>query len=203
VFIGGRDVTSSSVACHRAAGLAYIPEDRIRRGTASNATVWENLVMGRHRSRELAWHGTIARRGPSATRAREQMARFDIRAATPYVKSGTLSGGNMQKIVLARELCEPTRVIVAEQPTRGLDIGAADFVLNELLRARDEGSAVLLVSYELPELLDIADRLLVMFAGRVIGELRREEFSEGLAGLLMAGVPLDEARAVLANEEVR
>lgn len=201
VLVGDADVTARSVAEHRRAGLAYVPEDRNRRGTAPPATVWENLIMGRHRDRALSWRGQVLRRTPALEHARELTARFDIRAASVRTKVGTLSGGNVQKIVLARELLGAAAVIIAEQPTRGLDIGAAEFVLNELLRSRDEGSSVLLVSYELPELVDIADRILVMFCGRVVGELPRAEFSEERLGLLMAGVASDHAGPMTAVSE--
>lgn len=203
VLVGGRDVTKRSVSEHRVAGLAYVPEDRVRRGTAPGAAVWENLVMGRHRSADLSWGGQVLRRGQALERARELTSRFDIRAASIRTRAGTLSGGNLQKLVLARELLEAATVIVAEQPTRGLDIGAAEGVMSELLRSRDEGSAVLLVSYELPELIDIADRILVMFAGRVVGELARLDFSEGRLGLLMAGITTETEQPELVGEGSR
>ena len=178
-----------------------MPEDRVQRGTAPGATVWENLITGRHRGPTLSWRGQVLRRGRAIDQAQGLISRFDIRAANVRVKSGTLSGGNIQKIVLARELFDAAAVIVAEQPTRGLDVGAADFVMNELLQSRDAGSAVLLVSYELPEVIDIADRILVMFSGRVVGELARADFSEERLGLLMAGLSRDDATATVSESE--
>ncbi len=186
VRVGGRDVTGADVAARREAGLAYIPEDREAVGTAAAASAADNLAMGFHRRPPLrrGW-----RLDAAAVRAwaRTLIARFDIRIASERTAVGTLSGGNMQKIVLARELSHAAPVLIAEQPTRGLDVGATGFVHGELLAERARGGAVLLVSAELSEIMALSDRVLVMYEGRIVADLPGAEADEERIGLLMAG----------------
>jgi simple sugar transport system ATP-binding protein len=115
------------------------------------------------------------------------MERFDVRPRLPGLRSFQFSGGNQQKLVLAREMATEPRVLLVGQPTRGVDIGAIEFIHRELVRARDHGCAVLVVSTELDEVLSLADRVLVMFGGRIIGEVEPEKASERRLGLMMAG----------------
>ncbi len=188
VQVNGRDVTQSDVAARREAGLAYIPEDRAAVGTAPTASAADNLAMGFHRRPPLrrGWKldGTAVRDW-----ARRLIARFDIRIGSERTPVATLSGGNMQKVVLARELSHAAPVLIAEQPTRGLDVGAAEFVHGELLAERARGRAVLLVSAELSEVMALSDRVLVMFGGRIIADLPAAQADEERLGLLMAGRP--------------
>jgi ABC-type uncharacterized transport system ATPase subunit len=195
VRVRGQDVTAMPVAARRAAGLAYVPEDRQRTGLALGASVADNLVMGEHRQ---------ARKTPKARsrwlldrRALRQMAgrmveEFAVRAGGLDQPAAALSGGNQQKLVLAREL-ERARasshgaVLVAEQPTRGVDMGAARAVHEALLRHRDAGHGVLLISADVGELLALADRVLVMYEGRILGALDRGQADEAAIGRLMAG----------------
>ena len=189
VQIGGADLTAASVAERRAAGLAYIPDDRYARGLARAASVSDNLLMGRHRGR-LAPRGLLNRRAIAA-RARELVERFDVRIGSVDDAAATLSGGNAQKLVIARELAGDPPLVIASQPTRGIDVGAAEFVHGELRRRRDEGAGVLMISADLDELLAVADRIIVMYGGRIAGE----STDEHEIGLLMAGAE-DERSAV-------
>lgn len=186
VFVAGRDVTHASVAAHRAGGLSYIAEDRARTASAADASATDNLAMGFHRSLPLARHGLLQ---PHAMRAwaRGLIERFDIKIASSDTPVGTLSGGNLQKIVTARELAHNAPVLIAEQPTRGVDVGAIAFIHGELLREREHGHGILLVSAELAEILALADRILVMYEGRIVAEFARAAANEAELGLYMAG----------------
>jgi simple sugar transport system ATP-binding protein len=189
VRIGGADLTGASVAERRAAGLAYIPDDRYARGLARAASVSDNLLMGRHHGR-LAPRGLLDRRA-IAQRARELVERFDVRIGSVGDAAATLSGGNAQKLVIARELAGEPPLVIASQPTRGIDVGAAEFVHSELRRRRDEGAGVLMFSADLDELLAVADRIVVMYGGRIAGE----SGDEHEIGLLMAGAEGDRRAA--------
>jgi general nucleoside transport system ATP-binding protein len=186
IEVRGADVTAAGVGERRAAGLAYVPEDRAAVGSALAAGAADNLAMGFHREPPLA-RGPFVFPGAFAARARALIARFAIRIAGEWVKVGTLSGGNLQKVVVARELSHEAPVLIAEQPTRGLDVGATEFVHERLVAERDKGRAVLLVSAELSEILALSDRVLVMFEGRVLAELAGRQADEESVGLLMAG----------------
>jgi simple sugar transport system ATP-binding protein len=186
VLVAGRDVTRESVAVHRAGGLSYIAEDRARTATAATASATDNLAMGFHRSAPLAVNGLLQ---PKAMRswARGLIERFDIKIASEDTRVGTLSGGNLQKIVSARELAHDAPVLIAEQPTRGVDVGAIAFIHAELLNVRDRDRGILLVSAELSEILALADRILVMYEGRIVAEFARADADEATLGLYMAG----------------
>jgi ABC-type uncharacterized transport system ATPase subunit len=186
VSIEGRDVTSASVAAHRAAGVSYIAEDRARTATAGTASATDNLAMGFHRRAPLARNGLLQ---PKAMRAwaRALIDRFDIKIASTETAVGTLSGGNLQKIVTARELAHNAPLLIAEQPTRGVDVGAIAFIHGELLTERERGHGILLVSAELSEILALADRILVMYEGRFVAEFPRAQADEATLGLYMAG----------------
>ena len=174
VEVCGRDVTQADVATRRAAGLAYVPEDRAAVGSALDASAADNLAMGFHRSAPLA-RGPFIDPSAFAERARALIRRFAIRIASERVNVGTLSGGNLQKIVVARELAHEAPALIVEQPTRGLDVGATEAIHQRLLAERDSGRAVLLVSAELGEILALSDRVLVMFEGRIVADLPQDE----------------------------
>jgi ABC-type uncharacterized transport system ATPase subunit len=186
VRVGNNDLTRASVAAHRAGGMSYIAEDRARTASAATASATDNLAMGFHRAAPLAINGLLQRR-PMRAWARGLIERFDIKIASENTAVGTLSGGNLQKIVTARELAHNAPVLIAEQPTRGVDVGAIEFIHTELLRVRDRGHAVLLVSAELSEILTLADRILVMYQGRIVAEFARGAADETVLGLYMAG----------------
>ena len=186
VSISGHDVTRADVATRRAVGLAYIPEDRAAVGSAPAAAAADNLAMGFHRRAPLA-SGPFINPSAFAAWARTLIRRFAIKIANERVNVGTLSGGNLQKIVVARELAHEAPALIAEQPTRGLDVAAAESIHAQIVAERDRGRAILLVSAELSEILALSDRVLVMFEGRILANLPREEADEHSVGLLMAG----------------
>jgi simple sugar transport system ATP-binding protein len=186
VEIDGRVPARHDAAAHAAAGLAHIPSDRLRRGLVPDFTLAENLVLGLQRAPD-------AGRGPwldpdrLATRARPRLAEFDVRPPDPAQRASRLSGGNQQKLIAARELSRGAGVVLAAHPTRGVDLGAVEFLHRRLLAERDAGRAVLLVSSELSEILALADRVLVMFEGRIVLETRPADTDECALGLAMAG----------------
>ena len=186
VEICGADVSQADVEAHRAVGVAYVPEDRAAVGSALSASAAENLAMGFHRTPPLA-HGPFVVQDAFAERARALIRRFAIRIPSERVSVGTLSGGNLQKVVVARELSHEAPVLIAEQPTRGLDVGATEYIHEQLVAERDKGRAVLIVSAELSEILALSDRVLVMFEGRILANLSQDEANEETVGLLMAG----------------
>lgn len=185
VTLRGEDITHASAAQRRAKGLAYVPEDRHAVGTAPAATVAENLAMGHHRT-SLSARGLLA---PAAVRAhaRRLVERFGIKAATTEVPASALSGGNLQKLLIGRELAHDAPLLLVEQPTRGVDVGAVQNIHDELIAYRDAGHAVLLVSAELSEIRGLADRVLVMYEGRVVASYSQQEADERTLGLAMAG----------------
>ncbi|MEV0321212.1 ABC transporter ATP-binding protein [Streptomyces sp. NPDC050658] len=181
IELSGQDITDATAAGRRAAGLAYVPEDRTAVGTAPAATIAENLAMGHHRG-----HGLLR---PAWLRehARGLIDRFGIKAASPRHPAGSLSGGNLQKLVIGRELAHESPLLIVEQPTRGVDIGAIQTIHDQLIAHRDAGHAILLVSAELSEIRGLSDRVLVMYEGGVAAEYAREEADERTLGLAMAG----------------
>ena len=186
VRIHGVDVTALGVDAHREAGLSYIPEDRATVGTALPATAAENLAIGFHRHPPLSRHGLLDG-SAMAERARNLIAKFDIRIGSESLPVGTLSGGNLQKVVVARELSHAAPVLIAEQPTRGVDVGSIEFVHGQLLAERDRGCAILLVSAELSEIMALSDRILVMYEGRILAEVAGAKADEQTLGLFMGG----------------
>ncbi|HKY48435.1 MAG TPA: ABC transporter ATP-binding protein [Acidimicrobiia bacterium] len=186
ILINGTDVTHRSVNERRQAGLAYIPEDRHRVGTAAHGEVWANLLMGFQRHSAFR-KGRWLRRGAVREHARRLITDYDVRVAGDDSSVATLSGGNLQKLVVAREMGHEAPLLIAEQPTRGVDVGAIEFIHSRLLAARDRGAGVLLVSAELWELLALADRILVMFEGRIVAELEANGTDEEELGLYMTG----------------
>ncbi|MFB2585928.1 ABC transporter ATP-binding protein [Herbiconiux liukaitaii] len=187
----GEEVTRRSVRDRRAAGLAVIPEDRRGEGSAVTLSVAENVTLGHHRSAPIGaskglrrgWMSIRAERA----RARELIADYDVRTSGEQQPIGSLSGGNAQKVVIARELSHGAPVLIAEQPTQGVDVGAIESIHQRLLDYRAGGGAVLLVSHEISELLALADRVLVMYSGRVVAEFTAAEATTARIGAAMAG----------------
>ncbi|WP_264843816.1 ABC transporter ATP-binding protein [Caldinitratiruptor microaerophilus] len=185
VRLAGRDVAGLSVREIRSLGVAYIPEDRHRRGMVLPMAAWENLILGRHRTR-FTRRGLLAVAG-AAEHARRLAAEYDIRLSSVDLPALSLSGGNQQKLILARELTDSPRLIVASQPTRGLDVGATEFVERQLLAARAAGKAVLLTSADLDQVLSLADRVGVMYGGQLVAEFRPDEVDPAEVGRYMLG----------------
>jgi general nucleoside transport system ATP-binding protein len=188
VHLDHRDITRADVRARADAGLSHIPEDRHARGLILDYSIADNLILGQqHRfARGGGLINTLDRRR-IAENARRQIESFDIRPADPTLPARALSGGNQQKIVVAREMGRDFRVLLAAQPTRGVDVGAIEFIHAQLRSARAAGKAILLVSADLSEILALADRVAVMYGGRLAVMLSRDEASEETLGPYMTG----------------
>jgi len=193
VVVAGRDVTRSHTRRVIEAGLGHIPEDRHLRGLVLDFTLAENLALEDYREPPDSRFGWLFPRRLIA-RARTLIREFDVRGGGPRTRAASLSGGNQQKVVIAREVHRDPRVLLAAQPTRGLDIGAVEFVHRRLVEERDEGRAVLLVSLELDEILSLSDRILVIYEGAIVAEYGPDVSEEEL-GLAMTGGVREEAVA--------
>jgi ABC-type uncharacterized transport system ATPase subunit len=187
----GHDITRASTASTIAAGVSHVPEDRHRRGLVLEFDLAENIILGDHRRLPFAKAG-FTRPGAIRETARARISDYDVRTPSEDVLAGNLSGGNQQKLVLARELGRDPELLIAAQPTRGLDVGAIEFVHQRILAARDAGKAVLLVSLELEEVLSLSDRILVLFEGRIVGEFEAGTVDAETLGVLMTGGGRDD-----------
>jgi simple sugar transport system ATP-binding protein len=185
--IGGTRVRHFTPLEVQALGLGRIPEDRMTAGLVTTLPLADSMVLPRIRNPPFSRYGLLRRRAIVAF-AERQIAAFDIRCAGPLARAGSLSGGNLQKALLARELAFDPRVLLAAQPTRGLDIGAARFVHEQFLAMRSRGRALILISEDLEELLSLSDRIAVLYEGRIMGVLDIAEASVARVGLLMSGV---------------
>jgi simple sugar transport system ATP-binding protein len=186
----------------REAGIAHVPEDRQRMGLVTAFEEWENNMLG-YEDDPAYGKGIILDGNAARAQARERIGKFDIRPANERLKTANFSGGNQQKIVLAREMERNPDVLIVGQPTRGVDIGAIEFIHNQIIKMRDAGKAILLVSVELDEIRSLSDRILVMFDGHIVGEADPATATEGELGLMMAGVTdrkAPEARAATEGE---
>jgi general nucleoside transport system ATP-binding protein len=190
VWVGERDVTHAPVANRRVAGLAHVPEDRHRRGLVLDYSVADNLILGEQASYSRAGTLDSAR---ILARAQELTREFDIRPPDPKLAARMLSGGNQQKVVIAREMGREFLVLLASQPTRGVDVGAIEFIHRRIREARDQGKAVLLVSAELNEVLALADRIGVMYRGRMAALLPARDANPELIGEYMIGAREESA----------
>jgi len=185
IELGGEDVTNASARGHFAAGIGHIPEDRQRRGLVLEFSIAENLALHDFRKPPASRFGWLFPHR-LLERAARLVTEFDIRGGAAETPAGSLSGGNQQKVILAREIARDPRVLIAAQPTRGLDVGAIEFVHRRLVEERDRGRAVLLVSLELDEILSLSDRILVIFEGEIVGEFPPTATEQEL-GLAMTG----------------
>jgi ABC-type uncharacterized transport system ATPase subunit len=188
VFLEGRDVTGLTVAQHRALGLSYVPADRRHVGSITEMPVAENAILG---SQRKYTRGLFLDRQKIREHAEKLIARFGVRATSISTLAGKLSGGNLQKLILGREILQDRAAMVVEQPTRGLDVGAVESVWLELLRERERGKAILLISAELEELMNLADRIAVMFEGRIVGILDAANVTTEKLGLMISGLSAD------------
>jgi general nucleoside transport system ATP-binding protein len=184
ITVDGTDVTTFPIGKRLAHGITHIPEDRHARGLVLDYSIADNLILGRQK--QYSSGGRI-NRGRSLAFAEDRIKAFDIRPADPHLPARALSGGNQQKIVVAREMPADFRVLLAAQPTRGVDVGAIEFIHDQLRAARRAGKAILLVSAELHEILALSDRVAVMYRGRIVTEMPRAEASEDVLGPWMTG----------------
>lgn len=187
VELDGADIHQLTAAERRRKGIAYIPEDRRGVGSAVTASVSDNLAMGFHRRAPLR-KGWRLDRAAMNRHSADIIEAFGIKVSHANVEAGTLSGGNLQKVIVGREMSHDSSVLLVDQPTRGVDIGAIENIHARLRAYRDRGHAIVLTSAELSELFALADRILVMYGGRVVAEFPRAEATEARVGLAMAGI---------------
>ena len=193
IFLEGRDVTKESARERREEGLSHIPEDRYERGLVETFNASMNAVLGdQYRAPFAAKLGFLDEQ-KIESHAKALIQDYDVRPSATNVLAGSYSGGNAQKLIVARELERNPDVLIAAQPTRGVDIGAIEFIHKQIVKARDMGLAVLLVSADLNEVMSLSDRILVLFEGQIMGELSQQEATAEKLGLLMAGSKLSEA----------
>jgi simple sugar transport system ATP-binding protein len=190
VRIAGEDVTNVQPRRVSELGVALIPEDRQREGLVTSFQLTDNSVL-EYYYREPFANGLVRNETAITEHCTALVKEFDVRTPSVYVPASSLSGGNQQKLIVAREFTRELRLLIASQPTRGIDVGSIEFIHNQIIKKRDEGVAVLVVSAELDEVLSLADRIAVMFHGKIVatvpnGTLTREEL-----GLLMAGASID------------
>jgi len=203
VLSGMREATSGSVrfkgaelttlktaepkaAAYRKLGIAHIPEDRSREGMVKDFMTFENAILGYHNDKSIAGR-FLFKRQTIIERCRRFIEEFDVRPALTHRRIGLFSGGNQQKVILAREIEANPHLLLIGQPTRGVDIGAIEFIHKRLMQLRDEGKALLLVSVELDEIMALSDRIIVMNGGAISGELPAAEATATSLGLLMGG----------------
>jgi len=186
VSLDGKDVTHLPPRAARDSGLAYVPEERMRDGAVGSFSVSENLMLIDHDSERFSKSGFL-KLGAIRERARELVERFAVKTPSIETTTSALSGGNIQKLILARELSSEPAVLVVAQPTRGVDIGAAEYIHERLVGARATGAAILVISEDLDEVLALSDRVAVMFEGRIVDVVDRSAASVEQIGLMMAG----------------
>ena len=192
ISLDGKDLTHSNPRERHQMGMAHIPEDRQRQGLVGGLSVAENLVLTRYHDDQFS-HGVIVDWDAADAIADTLISEYDIRTPSKETGVGTLSGGNQQKVIVARELSRDLRLTIAAQPTRGVDVGSIEYIHSRIVKERDSGTAVLIVSTELEEVMALSDRLLVMYRGRVVAELDPKKVTPMEVGLYMAGSRPDSA----------
>jgi simple sugar transport system ATP-binding protein len=192
VFLEDRDVTDAPLRARVESGLAYIPEERMRDGAIRDFSVQENLFMHDHSDPRFT-HGIFLDFAKMKAYASGLIKEFAVK--TPHLDTPVknLSGGNIQKMIMARELARKPKVLIAAQPTRGVDIGSTEYIHQRLLMQRDEGTAILLVSEDLDEIRTLSDRIAVIYEGQIIGIVKRDQATVEQIGLMMAGIPQADA----------
>ena len=191
IFLNGEKISDSTELLNprelKEKGLAHIPEDRQRMGLVTDFKAYENLIFGYH-DQEPYSKSSIMKENKILDYSKRVMEEYDVRPRSPHLMTSNFSGGNQQKLILSRELNESPKVLLIGQPTRGVDIGAIEFIHQRLIDMRDKGAAILLVSVELEEVLSLSDRIVVMFDGNIVGERVNKDVTDRELGLLMAGV---------------
>jgi simple sugar transport system ATP-binding protein len=186
IFFREEAITRANVRRRRRKGISHIPEDRLKTGVAKECTVAENMALNRYMDPPFSKHGVMNNRQIHAF-AERLIETFQIKVPNPEYKVATLSGGNMQKVVFARETEMSPDLLISAQPTRGVDIGAIEYIHSELLRLRNEGRAILLISAELSEIRALSDRIIVIYEGEIVGEFKTSEITDREIGLYMTG----------------
>jgi ABC-type uncharacterized transport system ATPase subunit len=187
VQINGTDVTNQPPRVITALGVAHVPEDRQRYGMVNSFPIADNLILNTYAAPPFA-KGIVMQEAAISEQAERLVKEFDIRTPSILLPAGSLSGGNQQRLVVAREFSRPIKLLIANQPTHGLDVGSIEFIHNRIIQKRDEGCAVLLVSAELDEIMSLSDRIAVMYKGRIIDTVNAKDATREGLGLLMAGL---------------
>lgn len=190
VTIDGHDLTGKPPRTITEAGLAHIPEDRQRDGLVLSYSIADNMALCDY------YHPPFSQRGVIQPKALDENSRklikaFDVRTPSPYVNAGKLSGGNQQKVIVARELSRNVKLVIANQPTRGLDVGSIEYIHGEIIKMRDRGVAVLLISAELDEIMALSDRIVVMYRGQIVATVETKKTTREQLGLWMAGAHVE------------
>jgi simple sugar transport system ATP-binding protein len=186
-YLLGKDISRASPRTIREAGSAHVPEDRQSDGLVLSFPIKDNLVLDTYYEPPFA-HGLNLNSKEIEKAAEERVKQFDIRTPSIFIPASTLSGGNQQKVIVAREFSRPIKLLIAAQPTRGLDVGSIEYIHNQIVQKRDGGCAVLLISPELDEIMSLSDRIAVMFAGKILDIIPIDKATKEGLGLLMAGV---------------
>ena len=190
------DITHASIRKRSELGMSHIPEDRHKHGLVLDYSLENNMVLQRYFEPEFTNKAGFLRRGNIRKYAEGLIEQYDVRSGQgPVTIARSMSGGNQQKAIIAREIDKNPELLVAVQPTRGLDVGAIEYIHRQLVAQRDAGKAVLLVSLELDEVMDVPDRILVMYEGEIVGELDPKKTTQEELGLYMAGAKRDEVKA--------
>jgi ABC-type uncharacterized transport system ATPase subunit len=191
----GKDISHMPIRQRSIMGMSHIPEDRHKHGLVLDYTLENNMILQRYFEPEFTDKAGFLRRGNIRSYAERLIEQYDVRSGQgPITITRSMSGGNQQKAIVAREIDKDPELLIAVQPTRGLDVGAIEYIHKQLVAQRDEGKAVLLVSLELDEVMDVPDRILVMYEGEIVGELDPKTTSQEELGLYMAGAKRDEVR---------
>ncbi len=198
----GEDVTHANPRRITELGTAHIPEDRQKDGLVLPFPVSDNLILNTYYLPPAA-RGVIMQENYIIDNANRMVQEFDIRTPSIYTSVGSLSGGNQQKVIVARELSRPIRLLVASQPTRGLDVGSIEYIHNEIIQRREGGCAVLLVSSELDEIMELSDRIAVMYRGKIVALLQADEVTKEYIGLLMAGIPPEKLEKPIVLDRIQ
>lgn len=193
IILAGKDVTGEPPRPITETGLGHIPEDRQRHGLVLSYTVADNMVLCSYYLPPFA-RGAVIQQDAVDSNARRLIHDYDVRTPSPYVPASKLSGGNQQKVIVARELSRPVKLLVASQPTRGLDVGSIEYIHKEIVAMRDRGVGVLLISAELDEIMALADRIAVLYRGEIMDVLDARKANKESLGLLMAGIKAGAAQ---------
>jgi simple sugar transport system ATP-binding protein len=193
ISIMGKPVRHSSPRSILERGVAHIPEDRQKHGLILTFPVSDNMVLCTYYQKPFA-KGVALQQKVIIETAEKLVQQFDVRTPNVFVPVSTLSGGNQQKVIVAREFSRPIKLLIASQPTRGLDVGSIEYIHSRIIEKRDEGTAVLLVSPELDEIIALSDRIAVMYKGQIVEIVEAAKVNKAYLGLLMAGVKPAEAR---------
>lgn len=200
ITLKGEDITNLKPRKITEMGVGHVPEDRHKYGLVLEMSLAENIALQTYYKEPLSKNGVLNYKNINA-HARELIAEYDVRTVNELVPAKALSGGNQQKAIIAREIDRDPDLLIVSQPTRGLDVGAIEYIHQRLIDQRDKQKAVLVVSFELDEILNVSDRIAVLHAGEIVGIVNAKETTENELGLMMAGYSLEEARKELENGE--